>query len=93
MPVPSDWIRVDTGFVEGDTITPFYDPMIAKIIATGDDRKTALARMTDALEAVEVQGITTNLEFLRRVVRHPEFIRGDVDTRFVDRHLDALAGL
>jgi len=93
MPDPSDWIRVDTGFVEGDTITPFYDPMIAKIIATGDNRRTALARMSDALELVEVQGITSNLEFLKRVVRHPEFIGGDVDTRFVDRHLDTLTGL
>jgi 3-methylcrotonyl-CoA carboxylase alpha subunit len=92
LPEPNDCIRVDTGFTQGDTITPFYDPMIAKIIAKGADRQDALTRMADALAMVEVEGIVTNLDFLKRVIAQPEFARGEVDTRFVDRHLDTLTG-
>ncbi len=92
MPAPSDRVRIDTGFTQGDTITPFYDPMIAKIITLGADREEALVRMSEALGSIEVEGIITNLDFLKRVIEHPEFARGEVDTRFVDRHLERLVG-
>jgi len=85
-------LRIDTGFTEGDVITTFYDPMIAKIITHGADRDAALTRMSAALGEVEVVGIATNLEFLRKAVTHPEFAAGDMDTRFIDRHGVDLTG-
>ena len=90
LPEEADGLRIDTGFVEGDTVTPYYDPMIAKIITSGADRTGAVAAMAAALDRVEVSGIVTNLEFLKRVVRHPEFVAAEVDTRFIDRHGAAL---
>jgi 3-methylcrotonyl-CoA carboxylase alpha subunit len=90
LPEEADGPRIDTGFVEGDTVTPYYDPMIAKIITSGADRSEAVAAMAAALEEVEVEGIITNLEFLKRVVAHPEFVAAEVDTRFIDRHAAAL---
>ena len=90
LPVEIDGRRVDTGFIEGDTITPYYDPMIAKIITSGVDRAEAMAAMAAALDEVEVRGIVTNLEFLKRVIRHPGFVAAEVDTRFVDQHAAAL---
>jgi 3-methylcrotonyl-CoA carboxylase alpha subunit len=92
LPEASEGLRIDTGFVQGDTVTPYYDPMIAKIITSGADRAEAVARMAAALDTVEVGGIVTNLEFLKRVIDHPEFISAKVDTRFIDRHLAILTG-
>jgi 3-methylcrotonyl-CoA carboxylase alpha subunit len=86
LPEESEGLRIDTGFVEGDTITPYYDPMIAKIITSGANRAEAVEVMRAALERIEVSGITTNLEFLKRVIEHPEFLAAEVDTRFIDRH-------
>jgi len=85
-PPPIDGLRVDTGVVEGDAVTPFYDPMIAKVIAHGDDRDAALARLGAALAAIEVAGPTTNLDFLRRLVAHPALGSGELDTGFAVRH-------
>jgi 3-methylcrotonyl-CoA carboxylase alpha subunit len=90
LPKERDGIRVDTGFAEGDTITPYYDPMIAKIITAGADRESAIGAMTAALNEIEIAGIVSNLAFLKRVIGHPAFVAGDVDTRFVDRNLTAL---
>ncbi|MGE3784524.1 MAG: acetyl/propionyl/methylcrotonyl-CoA carboxylase subunit alpha, partial [Alphaproteobacteria bacterium] len=83
-------IRVDTGVRQGDTVTPFYDPMIAKIIARGEDRTAALARLRRALADTAVLGVTTNLGFLARVAADGEFAAGAVDTGFIDRHRDVL---
>jgi 3-methylcrotonyl-CoA carboxylase alpha subunit len=90
LPEESEGLRIDAGFVEGDTVTPFYDPMIAKIITAGINREAAVAAMAAALDRVDVGGIVTNLAFLKRVIGHPEFIAAKVDTRFIDRHGPAL---
>jgi 3-methylcrotonyl-CoA carboxylase alpha subunit len=83
-------VRVDSGVVEGDEISVHYDPMIAKVIAWHDDRRGALARLASALEGSAVVGCTTNLEFLARLLRHPDFVAGAVDTGFIARHRAAL---
>ena len=79
--------RVDTGVRQGDAVTPFYDPMIAKIIVWGEDRATALARLRRALAEAAVLGVTTNLGFLAQILAHPEFVAASVDTGFVERRL------
>jgi 3-methylcrotonyl-CoA carboxylase alpha subunit len=87
---PSELARVDTGVRQGDTVTPFYDPMIAKIIAWGEDRAAAVGRLRRALAETAVLGVGTNLEFLARVAAHPEFTSGAVDTGFIERNRAAL---
>ena len=84
-------VRTDTGVVEGDAITPHYDPMIAKIITRADTRARALSLMSEALEATEVAGLVTNLPFLRRLARDPEFVSGSMDTGLIGRRGNALA--
>ena len=83
---PPELARVDTGVRQGDTVTPFYDPMIAKIIAWGEDRAAAVGRLRRALAETAVLGVGTNLDFLSRVAAHPEFMSGAVDTGFIERH-------
>ncbi|RQH05429.1 acetyl/propionyl/methylcrotonyl-CoA carboxylase subunit alpha [Paraburkholderia dinghuensis] len=83
-------VRIDSGVREGDTITPFYDPMIAKLIVHGSSREDALARMQRALEACEVVGPHTNVEFLHRLVTCEPFAAADLDTGLIERHHDAL---
>jgi 3-methylcrotonyl-CoA carboxylase alpha subunit len=87
---PPELARVDTGVRQGDTVTPFYDPMIAKIIAWGEDRAAAVGRLRRALAETAVLGLGTNLAFLARVAAHPEFVSGAVDTGFIERHRAAL---
>jgi 3-methylcrotonyl-CoA carboxylase alpha subunit len=89
-PAESRYVRVDTGVEQGDTISPFYDPMIAKLIVWGETREAALKQMDAALAAYQVVGVTTNLPFLRRIVTHHSFASGDVDTGLIARHQDAL---
>ena len=81
-----DTVRVDAGVRTGDRITPDYDPMIAKIIATGPDRRTALARLSAALAQTEVVGVHTNLPLLRAILAHPGFTGESFDTGFIGRH-------
>jgi 3-methylcrotonyl-CoA carboxylase alpha subunit len=83
-------VRVDTGVREGDAITPYYDPMIAKLIVHGDDRAAALRRMSEALGEYEIVGVATNVSFLKRVVKHEAFASGRVDTGLIARHHAAL---
>jgi len=78
-------IRNDEGAESGDTISGYYDPLIAKLIAWGSDRQQCIKRMQRALGDYVVAGTHTNLEYLRRVLAHPLFFRGDVDTSFVER--------
>jgi 3-methylcrotonyl-CoA carboxylase alpha subunit len=87
---PPELARVDTGVRQGDTVTPFYDPMIAKIISWGEDRAAAVGRLRRALAETAVFGVGTNLEFLARVAAHPEFMSGAVDTDFIERRRAAL---
>jgi 3-methylcrotonyl-CoA carboxylase alpha subunit len=79
-------IRIDSGVREGDTITPFYDPMIAKLIVHGANREEALARMSRALQACEAVGPQTNVAFLRRIVESKPFATADLDTGLIERH-------
>ncbi len=79
-------IRVDTGIAEGDTVTMFYDPLLAKIIALGTDRAEAIGRLQTALSRTEVAGVATNLGFLRRIAGHPAFAAAKLDTGFIERH-------
>ncbi|OYX41467.1 MAG: 3-methylcrotonyl-CoA carboxylase [Rhodobacterales bacterium 32-67-9] len=86
-----DGARADTGVRPGDTISPWYDPMIAKIIVHGPTRAIALSKLRAALEETEVAGSVTNLSFLGALARHAGFRAGDVDTGLIARDLDALA--
>jgi 3-methylcrotonyl-CoA carboxylase alpha subunit len=86
---PAD-ARVDSGIEVGDSITIHYDPMIAKIIAKGPDRKTALARLAKALDETEVLGLTTNRDLLRKLARHPVFTKSPPDISWLDREVEGL---
>jgi 3-methylcrotonyl-CoA carboxylase alpha subunit len=83
-------VRVDTGVYPGFEITPFYDPMIAKLIVWDGTRAAALRRLRRALAAYELAGLATNLAFLGRVASHPAFVDGAIDTGFIARHRDEL---
>lgn len=86
----SGMARIDTGVREGDDISPWYDPMIAKIIAHGPSRAIALARLRAALADTEVAGSVTNLAFLGALTRHDGFRAGDVDTGLIARDIEGL---
>ncbi|WP_299478964.1 acetyl/propionyl/methylcrotonyl-CoA carboxylase subunit alpha [uncultured Roseibium sp.] len=88
--LPEKSARVDSGVRSGDEITPFYDPMIAKIIVHGPTRDAALGKLLAALEATEVAGCVTNAGFLAALCRHKGFASGDVDTGLIDRDLEEL---
>ncbi len=85
--------RTETGVVTGDKISPWYDPMIAKVITHGPTRAIALARLAAALATTEVAGAVTNLDFLAALTRHPDFAAGDVDTGLIARDLGALTAI
>jgi 3-methylcrotonyl-CoA carboxylase alpha subunit len=87
---PADIARVDTGVRRGDRVTPFYDPMIAKIIVWGADRPAALDRLRRALAETALLGVVTNLGLLVRIATHPQFAAAAVDTGFIERHRDVL---
>jgi len=93
LPTPSRHVRIDGGVIEGDTVTIFYDPMIAKLIVWDVDRPQALQRLRDALMACEIVGPKSNIAFLERLARHPAVVEGRIDTGYLDRHLgEFLAG-
>ena len=92
LPETSSRVRIDSGVVEGDTVSIFYDPMIAKLIVRDSDRPRALARLREALAQCEIEGPKSNIEFLERLVRHPIVVAGDIDTGYLDRHLDEFIG-
>ncbi len=79
-------VRIDAGVREGDAISPYYDPMIAKLVVHGDDRAQALARMRQALQEFEVVGPATNVAFLGRLVASTPFVHADLDTGLIERH-------
>jgi len=79
-------VRVDTGVEHGGEITPWYDPMIAKLVVHGRDRAAALKRLSSALAAVEIAGVTTNVEFLRRVAASRAFSSAELDTGLIERN-------
>ncbi|MBI1262277.1 MAG: acetyl-CoA carboxylase biotin carboxylase subunit [Rhizobiales bacterium] len=83
-------IRMDMGVREGDAVSVFYDPMIGKIISHAPTRAQALQVLARHLRGMEVAGPRTNLEFLAAIAEHPAFVAGDIDTGFIERHLDVL---
>ena len=84
IPSGMEHVRVDAGYREGDEVTPFYDPMIAKLIAWGEDRDAARARAAQALRAVRIEGIRNNRDFLIACLEDPPFAAGDVHTGFIE---------
>ena len=79
-------IRIDTAIYEGYTIPPFYDSMIAKIIVYGTTRNEAIAKMKRALEELVIEGVETNRDFLFKIIKNPDFIRGNFDTSFIEKN-------
>jgi len=86
-------IRIDTGVEAGSVVSPYYDPMIAKVIAHGRDRAEALSRLATALGETVIVGPRSNTAFLTRLASHPEFFAGRFDTGFIDRHLADLTAV
>ena len=85
-----DELRIDTGVEEGGAVSPFYDPMIAKLIAHGPSREAAIERLLDGVDETEVWPVRTNAGFLGLLLEHPQFQSGDVDTGLIGRDLDSL---
>jgi acetyl-CoA carboxylase biotin carboxylase subunit len=83
-------VRLDTHVYAGYSVPPYYDSLIAKLICQGRDRHEAINRMSMALEGFIIEGVTTTIPFLGRVMRHPRFQAGDVDTKFLEREIDLL---
>src|SRR5438094_3731231 len=78
-------VRVDTHIYAGYSVPPYYDSLLAKLIVHGNNRAEALARMRQALDSFIIEGVTTTIPFLSRVMRHPDFVAGRVDTKFLER--------
>ncbi|MEW9623839.1 acetyl/propionyl/methylcrotonyl-CoA carboxylase subunit alpha [Rhodanobacter geophilus] len=88
LPAPSRHVRIDGGVAQGDTVTIFYDPMIAKLIVWDANRPQALERLRQALAECEIAGPKSNIAFLERLARHPAITEARIDTGYLDRHLD-----
>ena len=86
----SDGRRIDSGVAEGDSVSPFYDPMLGKLIAWGENREQARLRLLAMLDDTLVGGVKTNLAFLRRILAHPAFAACELDTGFIPRHQQQL---
>ena len=80
-----DGIRVDSGVEAGSVVSVHYDPLLLKLVARGDTRSWAIERLTHALETCVIDGVKTTLPFLRRVVAHPEFVAGRVNTQMAEQ--------
>ncbi|EDN95540.1 hypothetical protein SS1G_11418 [Sclerotinia sclerotiorum 1980 UF-70] len=89
-PKLSESVRIDAGFVQGDTVSSNYDGMIAKLIVSGPTREVAIRKLHAALQNYEVVGLSTNIEFLKKICKSPAFIRGDVETGYIQKHHDEL---
>ena len=83
-PNESEFVRIDTGIAAGDEISPFYDPMIAKLIVHDDNREAALGRLSKALEQFHLSGFSCNVNFLHNLANHPTFQAGAPDTHFIE---------
>ncbi|KAG8927346.1 hypothetical protein FRC02_008263 [Tulasnella sp. 418] len=89
-PTPSENLRLEEGFLQGSNIEVYYDPLISKLVAHGRDRTEALRVLRKALEEYKVVGVSTNIQFLRTLSGHTDFIKGDVETSFINKHFDEL---
>ena len=83
-------LRVDTGARAGTNVTVYYDPMIAKLIAWGEDRAAAIETMRDALQGITIEGVRTNIPFLQRIFASDDFVAGCIHTRYVDERLSEI---
>ncbi|KAH7115808.1 carbamoyl-phosphate synthase L chain, ATP binding domain-containing protein [Dendryphion nanum] len=89
-PNPTPTVRIDAGFVSGDEVSSHYDPMIAKLIVQGPTREAAIQKLRAALEEYEVAGPVTNIEFLKKICVSPDFISGNVETGYIQKHYSEL---
>ena len=87
---PGPGRRVDSGVEQGDSVSPFYDPMLGKLIAWGENREQARLRLLSMLDEFAIGGLKTNLGFLRRIIGHPAFAAAELDTGFIPRYQDQL---
>ena len=88
LPPENATLRIDSGVREGDEVSIFYDPMIAKLVVHAADRNAALAEARAALAEIDVLGVKSNVRFLEQLIRHPVLVEARIDTGFLDRHLD-----
>lgn len=86
MPAEGDGVRIDSGIQTGQPVTPYYDPILAKLVAWGPDRETARRRLVRALRNTTLLGVNSNAAFLQAVLEHPEFASGDATTAFINAH-------
>lgn len=89
-PEPVDGLRIDAGYREGDAVSPYYDAMLAKVIAWAPTRQAAIERLNRGLEETDVRGIVTNIPFLSALVTHPQVRANTIDTGFIERELKKL---
>eukprot|EP01132_Coremiostelium_polycephalum_P006181 gene6181-7695_t len=89
-PIPSDTLRVETGVRQGDEVSVYYDPMIAKLVVWDTDRDKALRYLRNSLEDYHIVGLNTNISFLKRLSSHPAFVAGEVETGFIPMHKETL---
>ncbi len=90
-PKEADGLRIDAGYRAGDTVSPYYDAMLAKVIAWAPTRQAAIERLDRGLEQTDVRGIVTNIAFLSALVTHPAVVANAIDTGFIERELNSLA--
>ncbi len=89
-PLETEHVRVDTGVLQGDEVSVFYDPMIAKLIVWGEDRDTALRRLGNALSEYRISGMKTNVDFLYNLATCEPFKQADLDTGFIEKHREKI---
>jgi 3-methylcrotonyl-CoA carboxylase alpha subunit len=89
-PEPSNGLRIDAGYREGDAVSPHYDAMLAKVIAWAPTRDAAIERLNRGLEETDIRGIVTNIPFLSALVTHPDVRANAIDTGFIERELKVL---
>jgi propionyl-CoA carboxylase alpha chain len=85
-------LRIDSGVESGSEVSPFYDPMVAKVVAWAETRQEAATLLAEGLQRARIHGLVTNRELLVRILRHPEFLSGAIDTHFLERHSPADLG-
>jgi 3-methylcrotonyl-CoA carboxylase alpha subunit len=90
LPEPSNGLRIDAGYREGDAVSPYYDAMLAKVIAWAPTREAAIERLNRGLEQTDVRGIVTNIPFLSALLTHPDVRANAIDTGFIERELNNL---
>ena len=88
--LPTKKVRIDSGVREGDTVSIYYDPMIAKLSAHGSNRTEALRALSSALTETEIAGLVSNTAFLTRLVRHKSFLKPVLNSNFIDEHYEQL---